>query len=92
VVKRDAFWGQGELIRDDLPSATTTSTVTPLGSLEFIMDRPATDEGSQVRCEVSAGRFLAASPVPFHQRCTIAMKRLRIVTLGIWHGATENGP
>jgi hypothetical protein len=48
VVKRDAFWGQGDVVRGDLPPDTNTAatTTTPLGSLEFVLDRPGPEDAA----------------------------------------------
>jgi hypothetical protein len=38
VIKRDQFWGQGDLVREDFSDTVSASSLQPLGSLEFIFD------------------------------------------------------
>mmetsp|Transcript_28345 Transcript_28345/g.47566 ORF Transcript_28345/g.47566 Transcript_28345/m.47566 type:complete len:429 (+) Transcript_28345:89-1375(+) len=39
VIKRDRFWGQGDLVRENFSDTVSASSLQPLGSLEFIFDR-----------------------------------------------------
>mmetsp|Transcript_8021 Transcript_8021/g.16419 ORF Transcript_8021/g.16419 Transcript_8021/m.16419 type:complete len:201 (+) Transcript_8021:98-700(+) len=41
VIKRDKFWGEGDSIREDIAEAASASSLQPLGSLEFVLDREA---------------------------------------------------
>jgi len=43
VVKRDKFWGEGDVVRDDFDHESPPQQVQPLGRLEFLLD-PESDK------------------------------------------------
>lgn len=49
VVKRDKFWGEGDVVRDDFDHESPPQQVQPLGRLEFLLDPESDKLASQVR-------------------------------------------
>ena len=82
VVKRDAFWGQGDVIRGDHAADTTT---TPLGSLEFVLDRPESEQDA-----VGSIRTRRANPL-IQGVVTAATEALRVAGVG-GGGASSSSP
>lgn len=86
VVKRDAFWGQGNEIRGDLSpdaDAGATSTTRPLGSLEFVLDRPGPEDAA-----AAAIRTRRANPL-IQGVVSAATEALRVAGVGGGGGSSS---